>query len=98
MSEPWDKEAIYDEKISPLMKQIIALCHEHQIPMVMQFQVANTEENGPLFCTTALPLPNACDKIKDLARRVQPEKPVVLAETTITHPDGSKEIRIKQIQ
>jgi hypothetical protein len=37
----WTKEDIYDEQISPLMTKIIAICKEHQIPMVAQFQYAN---------------------------------------------------------
>ena len=49
MTEPpfWDKEAIYDEKISPLMTQIIALCKQHGIPVVARFQICDTEESGP---------------------------------------------------
>ncbi len=94
----WDKEAIYDEKISPLMVQIIALCKEHSIPMVAQFQYANDEENGPKFCTTSLPIKGvACEKIRRLSQMVQPERPVCLAETVVTNPDGSRHITIRQV-
>lgn len=94
----WDKEAVYDEHISPLMTQIIALCKEHRIPMVMQFQIADTEENGPLFCTTTLPFEDvACEKIRDLSQRMQPRRAIVLAETIVTNPDGSKHITIRQV-
>lgn len=43
------KEEIYDEQISPLMTQIIALCYEHKIPLVSSF--ALDKEEG-LVCST----------------------------------------------
>jgi len=33
----YDKEQIYDEKISPLMTQIIQICKENDIKMVADF-------------------------------------------------------------
>lgn len=48
------KEAIYDEHISPLMAQIIALCKEHKINMAAQFALDPNEEDRTLFCTTCL--------------------------------------------
>ncbi len=96
--EFWTAEDVYDEQISPLMSRIIAICKEHQIPMVAQFQYANDEENGPAFCTTAMPVPRSCEKIRALARSVRPERPVVLAETHVTNPDGSKQITIARVQ
>lgn len=33
----YDKEEIYDAQIAPLMEQIIAICSEHQIPMLASF-------------------------------------------------------------
>jgi hypothetical protein len=38
-------ETIYDEKIHPLMDQIISICKEHEIPMFAEFQYS---EDG--FC------------------------------------------------
>lgn len=97
-TEFWSEEGVYDEQISPLMTRIIAICKEHQIPMVAQFQYANEKENGPAFCTTALPLPRACEKMRRLRAAVQPERPVVLAETCVTNPDGSEHITIRRVQ
>ena len=96
---PWSAEQVYDEQIAPLMKQIVAICKEHQIPMVAKFQYAHDAENGPAFCTTALPLDRACENIRDLARRIGPKPPqhFAIAETHITHPDGHKEIRIQRV-
>jgi hypothetical protein len=94
----WDKEAIYDEKIAPLMGQIIAICKEHDMPMVAQFQYADTEENGPAYCTTSLPIKGfASDHIREMGHRLQPPRPVVLAEMHVTNPDGSKTITIRDM-
>jgi hypothetical protein len=46
---------VYDEEIAPLMAQIIAICKEHRIPLVAQFNYAATDEDGPSFCTTIIP-------------------------------------------
>lgn len=48
-----NKEKAYDEKVGPLMIQIIALCKEHKIAMLAQFATPNDEEPD-LLCTTAL--------------------------------------------
>ena len=52
--ELYNLEDIYDEKISPLMKQIIEICHEHKIPMLASFTYENCEEKGHGRCTTHL--------------------------------------------
>lgn len=46
-----NKEQAYDEKISPLMTQIIATCKEHGIAMISSFALP-TEQNEDLCCTT----------------------------------------------
>ena len=48
-----DKEEVYDEKISFLMLEIIEICEEYQIPMLMSFSIP-TEEDPDLECTTAM--------------------------------------------
>lgn len=53
--ETYDLEAVYDEQISPLMDQIIAICREHNLPMIASFAYSNDEERGSGVCTTALP-------------------------------------------
>jgi hypothetical protein len=47
------REAVYDEQISPLMAQIIAICKEHKIPMLADFDISGEEDDG-LRCTTFL--------------------------------------------
>ncbi|HEF0076123.1 TPA: hypothetical protein R8G76_001379 [Citrobacter youngae] len=50
----YNLESVYDEKISPLMTQIIAICKEHNMPMVASFAYENCEEKGRSCCTTTL--------------------------------------------
>ncbi|MGU5416642.1 hypothetical protein ACV1MK_26215 [Klebsiella michiganensis] len=52
--EHYNLESVYDEKISPLMRQIIDICKEHNMPMVASFAYENSEENGIGCCTTTL--------------------------------------------
>ena len=57
MSEKHPKEAAYDDLVSPLMAQIIALCKEHKINMAATFALgpaADSENGDPLYCTTVL--------------------------------------------
>ena len=94
----YDKESVYDEQISPLMTQIIAICKEHQLPMVADFQYSNDEENGPAHCTTTLPFKGIADeKLERVSVILRPQRPVCLAETHVTNPDGSKTISIRRV-
>lgn len=54
MSGP--KEAAYDERINPLMAQIIAICKEQKINMAATFILdPDPEADGdPIACTTVL--------------------------------------------
>ena len=45
-----NKEKIYDEQISPLMKEILEICKRENIPMFSEFQFS---DDG--FCTSAIP-------------------------------------------
>jgi hypothetical protein len=53
----YNKEAIYDEKISPLMAEIIKICKESNIQMVATYFIKEDAENedGDLYCTTYIP-------------------------------------------
>ncbi len=46
-------EQIYDEKIAPLMTQIIEVCRASGISMIASFAIAN-EDDPDLRCTTHL--------------------------------------------
>jgi hypothetical protein len=49
-----NKEQVYDEKIDPLMAQIIAICQEHKIAMLATFDIPPTPGDD-LCCTSHLP-------------------------------------------
>lgn len=56
-----NKEQIYDTQISPLMREIIKICKEHGIAMLMDFAIGHDGE-GPdgqdctdLRCSTLIP-------------------------------------------
>jgi hypothetical protein len=50
------KERAYDEKINPLMAQIIAIAREHKINMFATFSLDADEDGNPIACTTSLPI------------------------------------------
>ena len=50
--ENFDLEQVYDEKIAPLMAQIIEICKEHKMPFGAQFIYANSEDEGEQVCST----------------------------------------------
>lgn len=43
MKQAYDKESVYDEKIAPLMKLIIEVCKEEEIPMVSSFYIQSAD-------------------------------------------------------
>jgi hypothetical protein len=50
-----NKEQIYDERVAPLMEEIIEICTEHKIAMLASFSVPDgTTEGADLMCTTSL--------------------------------------------
>ena len=49
----YDKEKIYDEKIFPLMQQIIDICKENDIQMLFSCYL-KTDEQGDMKCDTYL--------------------------------------------
>lgn len=49
----YDKEAVYDEKINPLIAEIIKVCKENQIHMLASFYLREDNgEDGDLYCTS----------------------------------------------
>ncbi|MGO3570821.1 MAG: hypothetical protein ACTIOQ_23620 [Serratia grimesii] len=52
--EIFDLENVYDEQISPLMQQIIAICKENNMPMIASYAFENCEERNLGCCTTIL--------------------------------------------
>lgn len=64
-AEPFDAEAAYDARISPLMSQIIAICKEERIPMMASFLYARDDTDH--FCTTNIPVTGRESKELELA-------------------------------
>lgn len=67
-------EAVYDEKISPLMRQIIAIAKEHGIPMFATFVYEqDTDGNGTGHCTTLInDIPDRhVEKLQECSRVIQ---------------------------
>ena len=51
----FDLEAAYDNEISPLMTQVIALCHKHKMPMFATFNYGyDADETRADYCTTLM--------------------------------------------
>jgi hypothetical protein len=56
-----NKEQIYDEKISPLVQQIIGICRANGVAMIASFNIAHDgegpdgEDYSSLTCTSHLP-------------------------------------------
>jgi hypothetical protein len=49
-----NKEQIYDEKIAPLMQQVLEICMANNIAMISDFEIPN-DEDPHLCCTSNLP-------------------------------------------
>ena len=50
----YDIEAVYDEQISPLMRQIIAICKKHEMPVVASFCYSVDDAGGDHVANTVL--------------------------------------------
>lgn len=90
----YDLESVYDERIAPLMSQIIAVCKEHKLPMLATFQYQRTEENGEGFCTTSLPFSErgTAEKLTQAMNVMAPRRGPRMSTITVVKADGSKEV------
>jgi hypothetical protein len=86
LKESYNKEAIYDEKIAPLMHEILQICKAEELPMIATFYLksedGSEQDEGPMYCTSnILPKDNSPEhfyKLSELARCPQ-GKPYVTA-------------------
>lgn len=96
-----NKEEIYDEQISPLMQQIIAICNDKGIAMHASFDIAhdgegpNGEDCSSLTCTTHLPdgdgkFNERFDKANQIIRQGHRSHSSAVMHITTEHADGSK--------
>lgn len=83
----YDKEQVYDEKINPLMAQIIDICKENDIQMLFSCYL-RADDEGDLKCDTYLESKEEnCNNLDDAAKVIRfgyvAQKPYFIA-TTIT--------------
>lgn len=94
MTEPrTELERVYDDQISPLMTQIIAICKEHKMPMLADFWIGFDEEvEEDLKCTTAL-LSDGFNPPENMlkALRILRTPPTFMAFTVTTSPKSTGE-------
>lgn len=91
MPKKQSKEEFYDREISPMMAEIIRKCKEHNINMFSIFALdTKDEEEGPLYCTTSLPIDKSCKGFKKVTELCEVHKgkynlvPKITAFTIIT--------------
>ncbi|MCA8048054.1 hypothetical protein [Burkholderia arboris] len=85
------KEQIYDEQISPLMTQIIAICKEHKIPILASFFTPG-DDDPELAVTTAL-LGNGYEAPVNFGNALRALRPELFGSSPLMlhtdHGDGS---------
>lgn len=72
------RETVYDEQISPLIKKIIAVCKEHSIPMLADFEL---DDGMP--CTTAILGKDSPERLRRAHDVLRPHRgsPVIMVST-----------------
>lgn len=86
-----NREAVYDEKISPLMAQIIQICKENDIPMVASFQINDDRPDGAAFlCTTVIlnQEPPPANKLLEASSIIQRGREPKVTMLTVRDADG----------
>lgn len=57
-AETYDLEQVYDQQISPLVTQILDICKDNKIPVVMSFAYAqDAEKDGVDLCSSGMTWP-----------------------------------------
>jgi len=84
------KEQIYDEQISPLMAQIIAICKEHGIPIVASFFTPG--DNDPELAVTTAMLGNGFEAPVNFTNALRALRPELFGSAPLMlrtdHGDG----------
>lgn len=81
--EPFDKEAIYDEQVAPLVTQIIKICQANDIPLVFSACYSWNEEEGFGLCSTLLPAKEWQVESFDEIGRILMRRPFMMAVTMV---------------
>ncbi len=64
----YDLEEVFDERIHPLLKSIVNICNEYNIPMLTSFQYKNTKDQVMLCTSVVAPPTRTCDKLKSATK------------------------------
>lgn len=87
MKQAYDKESVYDEKIAPLMEQIIEICKAEELPMVASFYIQSADISrleGEMVVSTIIPAKdNTPGAFKEIERVLYPRTYAIAV--TITH-------------
>lgn len=83
------KEQIYDEQISPLIRQIIAICNEHKIANVCVFSLDSQSGLNALTCNTTDEV-EAPEHFRECVKILRPQRNTLMV--TVDHGDGNKTI------
>lgn len=59
----YDLEKVFDESIYPMLKSIVNICNEYNIPMVTSFQYANSKNKVMLCTSIVVPPKRTCEKL-----------------------------------
>ena len=89
----WNEEATYDERIHPLMGEILSICKERGIPMIAQFNYGHDGET-PLLCTSYIPAgPFQRDDEEHMVKMLRVAKPphTGILAITITTPKAASD-------
>jgi hypothetical protein len=79
-----DLEQVYDEQILPLMRQILDICKEHEMPMVASFNYQDE-----MLCTSAiLPKESAPECLKRALRIIQGDDAGMIALAVTKSKEG----------
>lgn len=81
--EIFNKEDIYDNEISPLIRQLIDLCKKHGMPMLASIAYENCPDKGLGLCITLVNnIPDRpCDTLQKAARVLRESNDIACAIT-----------------
>lgn len=59
----YDLEEVFDKMIHPMIKTVINICQEYNIPMLTTFQYKSSESQVNLCTSMVIPPSRTCEKI-----------------------------------
>jgi hypothetical protein len=64
----YNLEEVFDTKIHPLLKTIVNICNEYNIPMITSFQYANSQNKVMLCTSIVVPPKRTCEKLSQVTK------------------------------